>query len=343
MCDEKLLAAARSAAEGMVVDLERARQFTHDWANEKLTNAMVEAALSSCLHRLARTRCWGDANRIASHEFWRIAGPILEAGVLQCRARFKPRGYAGDYQMLQWIVEQYCCDHPLGRAFDRYFQCQAAPAAVRSRTEQIAASLVTQCLQAHAADFHVVSVGAGPASDIHSALTLLPEDHRGRVRLKLLDLDPDALQFARRHVEPLLSPGSLQCSRENLYRLPHVRHAEETLAAPDLLVCAGLFDYLEDDPAVEMLRLFWQRLAEGGLLLVGNFAPHNPTRAYMEWIGNWYLIYRTADDLEKLALQAGIPPEVFSIGSEKLGVDLFIMAQKPAAPRTPPGPSPAPG
>jgi len=77
-----------------------------------------------------------------------------------------------------------------------------------------------------------------------------------------------------------------------------------------------------------MLRLFWQWLAAGGLMLVGNFAPHNPTRAYMEWIGNWYLTYRTTEDLERLALRAEIPKEHFSITSEPLGVDLFLLACK---------------
>jgi hypothetical protein len=78
-----------------------------------------------------------------------------------------------------------------------------------------------------------------------------------------------------------------------------------------------------------MLGFFWHRLAEGGRLLVGNFSPHNPTRAFMEWIGNWYLTYRTPDDMRRLALDAGIPEEHFSIGSEALGVDLFVIARKP--------------
>jgi len=325
---ETLLAAARTAGERLVQDLEQARPLTADWANQKLSDALVETALSTCLHQLADAGCWGDANRLPSQELWRIAGPLLEAGALQHRARFKPRGYAGDYQMLHWIATDYCCDHPLGRVFDRYFQRQAAPQAVRSRTAQIAAALAAHCLQGEAAGCHVVSVGAGPASDIQQALALLSEDHRRRLRVTLLDLDPEALEFARRQVQPLLAPGAVQCVRENLYRLPRRSQPEEILATADFLACPGLFDYLDDETAVEMLRLFWQRLGAGGLLLVGNFAPHNPTRAYMEWIGNWYLTYRTAQDLERLGIQAGIPREQFSIGSEALGVDLFLIARK---------------
>ena len=145
---DHILRIARAAGEQLVVDLDQACQLTDHWEDEKLVDMLVEAALAKCLHRLAETDCWGVANRLPSSEFWRIAGPLLEVGVLQRHARLKPRGYAGDYQMLHWIGTDYCCDHPLGRAFDRYFQGQAAPQAVRCRTRQTAAALVAHCLQA---------------------------------------------------------------------------------------------------------------------------------------------------------------------------------------------------
>ena len=156
----------------------------------------------------------------------------------------------------------------------------------------------------------------------------MPENRRRSLQVTLLDLDPEALEFSERQVAPLLRPGALRCLRENLFRLPQNPHAENLLGTPDFLICSGLFDYLPDEAATAMLRLFWERLAEGGVLLVGNFAPHNPTRAYMEWIGNWYLTYRTGSDMERLAAGAGISQGRFSLGSEALGVDLILIARK---------------
>ena len=319
---------ASAAGEQLFADLDRARQITGQWADKNLTEALVDAALSASLYHLAETGCWGEANRMPSQEFWRIAGPLLELGTLQRHARLKPRGYAGDYQMLHWIWTDYCCDHPLGWAFDRYFQRQAAPQAVRSRTQQIAVALVAQCLQANTPNYHVVSVGSGPATDISQALAVLPMNRRPSLQATLLDLDPEALEFSERQVTPLLGPGKLRCLRENLFRLPQNPNVKNLLGTPDFLVCSGLFDYLPDEAATAMLRLFWGRLAEGGTMMVGNFAPHNPTRAYMEWIGNWYLTYRTGRDLERLAMGAGISQDRFSIGSEALGVDLILTARK---------------
>ena len=160
------------------------------------------------------------------------------------------------------------------------------------------------------------------------ALAVLPEDHRPSLQATLLDLDPEALEFSERRVARLLRSGALRCLQENLFRLPRNRNAENLLGTADFLICSGLFDYLSDEAATAMLRLFWGRLADGGVLMVGNFAPHNPTRAYMEWIGNWYLTYRTGRDLERLAMGAGISRDRLSVGSEVLGVDLMLIAQK---------------
>lgn len=323
----RTLEAAVGAAGRLAADLEQACTLTGDWSDAALTEALVEVAVSRSMQTLAATGCWGPDNRLPSGELWRVAGAWLETGWLQSRARFKPRGYAGDYELLHRICREEACDHRLGFAFDRYFQRQAAPQAVRARNRQIAAMLVGDCLGRAASKYRVVSVGAGAADDLFAAVTVLPAARRAGLEIVLLDLDPEALDFARQRLEPHVPSGAVHCVRENLARLASRPGAADVLAGADFLVCSGLFDYFDDRAAVEMLSTFWRHRAPGGLMLVGNFAPHNPTRAYMEWIGNWYLSYRTAGQLAGLAAAAEIPAERCSIASEASGVDLFLVAQ----------------
>ena len=330
MPERSLIDQARKAAERLLADLEQGRLASRDWTDQELADAWVEEAFARCLPTLAAAGCWGEANRIPSSEFWRTAETLLAKGVLQHRARFKPRGYAGDYELLDWICTGHCCEDPLGSAFDRYFQRQAAPQAVRGRTEQAAAAIVVHCLESAADPYCVASVGSGPGADLFRAASLLPSQHRRRLRMNLLDLDPDALEFANRRLENLLPAEAVQCRRENLFRLAKCKNVAAVLGSPHALICSGLFDYLDDDAAREMLGMFWRQLAEGGLLLVSNFAPHNPTRAYMEWIGSWHLLYRTAEQMCQLGLAAGIPQNQFHIDSEPMGVDLVLVAQKRA-------------
>jgi len=319
----------RAAGVDLVADLQRARRISSDWSRGKLADEMVDSALARCLGRLAATGCWGPDNRLPSGELWRVAGPLLQVGSLQHHARFKPHGYAGDHEMLSRICERSCCDDPLGRVFDRYFLRQAAPAAVRSRTRQMAAMLASDSAARDGAPFHVVSVGSGPGIDVSDGLRLLPAERRGEVRVTLIDLAPDALDCARQRIEPLLPPQRLRCVRTNLFRLPDAPDPDGVLGRADLLICTGLFDYLDDAPAAAMLRFFRRQLTPGGRLLVGNFAPDTPTRAYMEWIGNWYLTYRTAEQLDQLAAAAELRPGDYSIGCEETGTDLFLTASRP--------------
>jgi extracellular factor (EF) 3-hydroxypalmitic acid methyl ester biosynthesis protein len=323
-----LLDEVRAAGRDLVGRLHEAERITAGWSDRRLAEVLVDAALSETMVRLARTECWGDANRLPSTEFWGVAGPVLEVGTLQHHARFKPHGYAGDYAMLTRICEESCCSHALGSVFDAYFLRQAAPEAVRARTQHTATALVAHCLERERKEYRVASVGSGPAIDVARAAATLPKEWRAALRVTLLDLDPAALDAARQRIEPLVTGDGPACVRTNLYRLAQVARGAAELGNPDFLVCTGFFDYLDDGPAASLLAFFWRQLAAGGRLLVGNFAPHNPSRAYMEWIGNWYLKYRTADDLEGLALTAGIPSGDFHVACERTGVDLFLVASK---------------
>ncbi|HEV3341343.1 MAG TPA: methyltransferase [Pirellulales bacterium] len=334
MSPDEVAALAREAGRRLVADVDRARALTSDWSAENLGAALISSAMDRALARLASTGCWGKDNQLASGEFWSVAGACLDVSWLQNRARFKPRGYAGDFEMFERFWQRQCCDHPLGRLFDRYFQAQAAVEAVRCRTEQVAAALVEHCLTSERLGrlgerpYHVVSVGCGPAIDVALALAALAAPWSNRLQVTLLDLDELALDHARQRVAAWLAPAQLVAVRENLYRLADRPSSAALLRDADYLICSGLFDYLPDEAAQELLRLFWDQLAPGGTLVVGNFAPHNPTRAYMEWIGNWYLIYRTADELARLAAGAGISQSSFSIGAERLGIDLFVVAER---------------
>ena len=95
----------------------------------------VATAIDDCLARLSELNVWGEENRLPSSEIWNAAGHLLERGWLQNRARTKPRGYAGDHELLSRIFERKFCEDRLGRLFDRYFQDQLAPQAVRNRMQ----------------------------------------------------------------------------------------------------------------------------------------------------------------------------------------------------------------
>jgi extracellular factor (EF) 3-hydroxypalmitic acid methyl ester biosynthesis protein len=324
----------RLATTKLISELRAIEASLADQSDDDLFQA-VAAALDQCLAACSSTGVWGQANQLPSSVLWNMAGPLLERGWLLNRARTKPRGYAGDYELLARIYENRLCNDPLGRLLDRYFQGHTAPVAVRNRMAMIADWIAEEARGpvggpqgAHAprSPLKVAVVGSAFGLEIRAALARLDARQRQAVTVKLIDVDPAALDFARDRLAELLPPERIATASANLFRLPERPRLAEPLAGSDLLFCPGLFDYLDDAAAAAMLGLFWQLLAPGGRLVVFQFAPHNPSRALMEWIGNWYLIYRDEQSLRSVAAAAGFPAQQVKMGAEAQGVNLYLSA-----------------
>jgi hypothetical protein len=84
-----------------------------------------------------------------------------------------------------------------------------------------------------------------------------------------------------------------------------------------------LFDYFDDRLFCRVLRRLMGMVAEGGRMVIGNFSPRNPTRAYMR-LFDWELNYRSAERLLELAMECGIPRERLAVGEESEGINLFL-------------------
>ena len=77
---------------------------------------------------------------------------------------------------------------------DRYFLNEAAPQAVRHRTELIAQRIADLCRERRTELLRIVSIGSGPAMELQLAVDRLSNVERQRLRFTLLDLDADFSQ-----------------------------------------------------------------------------------------------------------------------------------------------------
>jgi len=317
----------REPAQQLLAKLEPIARAVDSGDNSLDWYPQVAAAIDECLEWLAKLDLWGPANRLPSSELWKAAGHLLTRGWLQNQARTKPRGYAGDYEMLAWIYEHRLCDDPLGRLFDRYFQAQAAPQAVRNRMAMMV-DWIVEAAAAQQGPLRIAVVGSAFGLEIRDALTKLEANAQAAIQMTLLDIDPAAIGFARASLRDVIDSTQLTAISTNLFRLPERPAAAEPLGGSDRIFCPGIFDYLDDGPATAMLRCLYEQLAPSGQLIVFQFAPHNPTRAYMEWFGNWYLTYREEAMFHGLMESANLPGAIVTYGAEALGIDLYAMIER---------------
>lgn len=230
---------------------------------------------------------------------------------LQGRATLKPRGYAGDFETIDLIYREHVSPDPAVCRWDQFFHAQAAPRAVRNRKSYFHSCLEAMIASA-ASPLQVLNIGCGPARDVREWL-----ERRGSAAAAFhcLDNDTDAIAFASSLCRAW--PEAVRFTTANALRF----QPRETY---DLVWSAGLFDYLDDRHFVRLLRRLGQAVRPGGDLVIGNFGPHNPSRAYMEAGQSWLLIHRSAEHLTSLAVKAGFDAGRCRIGEEPEGVNLFL-------------------
>jgi extracellular factor (EF) 3-hydroxypalmitic acid methyl ester biosynthesis protein len=97
----------------------------------------------------------------------------------------------------------------------------------------------------------------------------------------------------------------------------------------DLVYSTGLFDYLEDKLAARMTSRMFDLVAPGGSMIIPNFAKGMPEQGYMEAFMDWYLIYRDENQLFDFMSELNMDEVAsFDIYSDPSGNVLYLKVIK---------------
>jgi hypothetical protein len=207
------------------------------------------------------------------------------------RAFEKPRGYAGDAVMLDFV---YSGAAPagttdLGREVFRSTAGSPNGRSVVARRDRLA-ELIDEAAEARR-EPAILSVGCGHLREAQQARSA--QTGWGG-RFQALDQDAESLAVVQRQQ----GGNGVRTVHSSIGPLVRGRSGIE---GQDLVYAAGLFDYLSDTLAAGLLRALYSMLQPGGRLLVANFTPESHGRGYMEACMDWWLVYRDEGRMEALA------------------------------------------
>ena len=211
----------------------------------------------------------------------------------------KPRGYAGDAVMLDFIYRHPSAQGLVAEATLRGQRqmevCLTTPAprAVRNRCRLLADEIDGVCLRNGEAE--ILSIACGHLREAGHSEAI----RAGRFgRFVALDQDVESLatvagDLAGVGVEPV--QGSVKTV---------LASGARDLGRFDFIYAAGLYDYLGDRLGARLLGRMFEMLKPGGKVWVANFAPDIADVGFMEAVMDWWLIYRDAPAMWALAEEA---------------------------------------
>jgi len=250
---------------------------------------------------------------------------MLYQDPLTSRAFAKPRGYAGDAVMMDYIYgihgayEASRQASDAGRAVHQYIQSRPAATAVRNRREHIAQLIDETAAGMSRPD--ILAVASGHVREVELS-TALASARIGR--FVALDADAESL----REVDTQYASLGVETVHASVR---HILARKVELDQFDFVYAAGLYDYLNDAVASALTARLFELTRPGGRLLIPNFAPCCPDRAYLEAFMAWDLIYR--DEFDMTGLLARIPAEEiasYDIYSDRSRSIVYLMIRKAA-------------
>lgn len=242
------------------------------------------------------------------------------------RAYFKPKGYAGDFLMMEHIYKNVPeGDGKLGQLVDAFCLQRPGSLAIRGRRLLLKNELIR--IARERADrglpTRIMNLACGPNRELFDFLAECGCSER--IDALCVDIDSEALQYTNQHVNIFPHRASIRLMSENVIKwaLGRASHHIEPL---DVIYSAGLCDYLDARLFRSLITQCHRHLKPGGVLLLGNFT-HYPDCLFLDKLLKWELIYRSEDELRQLFAPTPFGGRV-EIIAEREGVNLFAVATR---------------
>jgi SAM-dependent methyltransferase len=292
-----------------MTNLQTESRALFDQAYAQITNFQVMQGMNELvvglndLRRATRPTQWTEFARQDC-----LAHPLkalVHQDPMTRRAFEKPRGYAGDAELLDLIYglrplpEQ---TSSVGAAVYGFMLQAAGTSAVRVRRDMLAAKIDEVAEEIEKP--RILAVACGHLREAQKSKAVA----EGRIGdFYALDQDQASLALVEREqaahgITPV--HGSVKS----------ILKGETQFSNLDFVYSTGLYDYLPQPVAIDLTNRLFAMLRPGGRLVLANFLPEVVSLGYMETFMGWPLIYR--NDEEMAAVASGWPTE--QIAAQKL-------------------------
>jgi extracellular factor (EF) 3-hydroxypalmitic acid methyl ester biosynthesis protein len=266
--------------------------------------------------------------------------PLVLCSPFAHRAYHKPLGYAGDYEMVNMIARSpYEGASLFAKIVNLWFLSQWPSKAHRNRLAHLGDSLQAETLRVTGKSHgkaRVFNFACGPAVEVQQFIR--NSSLSDYADLTFADFNAETIEYTSRAINALKKEfdrgTALRFQRKSVHQilkegLKPVVSGGGPKQEYDFIYCAGLFDYLPDHTCRQLMGIFYDWLAPGGLLTVTNVNDYKPFRHMLEFVLDWNLIYRDAKRASTL-IPERVPADAKRVTNDSTGVNVFVEVRKPS-------------
>ncbi len=267
-----------------------------------------------------------ESIRRKQSEFRQQTDDVFSRSYLMNRARTWPRGYPGDYEIIETAYNNQAVSPGIGQLLDRYFLASTLAQGIQQRRAKMR-DMLTEELQRRPGA-RVLNIGCGPCREV---LELAPVIKQSNAHFTNVDFDTDALLFSAQRLQEAGLSAQVDFRQYNAIRMVNARKNVSEFGHFDIIYTIGLLDYLSDEILVRMIRSLYATLHPGGVLIaVFKDCDQYDTEDY-HWLVDWTgFLQRTAEESRRLLDKAGIPSDAVNVQRTSDRVMIFYRATQTA-------------
>ncbi len=231
------------------------------------------------------------------------ARAIMARSSFLARLQSWPRGYQGDFETIEHLIEQKNSSEPNTAHYwlEQHVLGSTMSQQHRNKISMQAMEIMKQAVLARhdGRRRRILVIACGSSADIYSIKDVMA---KAMVDIVINDIDEDALAFSLQRLEGLGDRITVEHGNI-LLKLRELKKQKPF----DLILTGGLYDYLTDAQASKLTRFSCANLLnEGGAFVFTNLSTNNPVRSWMEYLVDWHMNYRTEESIDAMLASHGV-------------------------------------
>ncbi len=286
---------------------------------------LMGRALEACRRLDAEIGDDADLLKATQQRFREATAPWCGQSWIIHRARSKPRGFPGDYQMLSAIYDGIPVSRGLGGYLDRACLKMTLGRAVDARMRDARRFLQNE-LASREGDVAILDIACGPCREYRGGLQL--DRPQQSVHVTCVDSDESALNYVSRNIAKT-TPRNIRfdCVRHNALRMRSPGAIVKTFGRSDIIYSVGLADYIPDKLLIPMLSGWRGALNPGGVVYVAFKDSRRYDKVEYQWLMDWHFLQRTEEDCRRLMELAGYDMEQVETSRDETGVIIHYVSR----------------